>query len=324
MPRKDYFEIVIAGITIRFQTAHQSDTDCLERLFPYHKDTNVMPYEKGGTVHDIIFSNGHFDLPEDIVPVWKGFINTEYHIGTVWYNSKAANESFIAVGRDILIHHIPGENLSACYLAEKKNLFGKSHRPKLNIYVFLLIHSILSMYGKYSLHSSCVAKNGLAYLFLGKSGNGKTTVSTLLGKAGFDYMGDDITFISRDETGELCMDSFLYAAKIVNENAKTNRVVKDIVDVIKIHQFTPLYHQKLGAIFLLRRDFSNKTSALQPVSQGSVYTRLIQSGNHIQMQYNPQLWLDICGQATTLPCYNLIFGNKDYFDPGIFNDVINK
>jgi len=282
-----------------------------------------MPYKAGKIVHDVVVTSSRkpFDLPKTVVPAWKGFINTEYQLPMVWYNSTVANENFVVVGKDIFIHHIPEKKLSTCSLVERKKLFRKSHRVQLSIYILLLIHNILSMYNKYSLHSACVAKNGLAYLFLGKSGNGKTTISTILGKTGFDYMGDDLVFISRDENGEIVVDSFLCSAKIVNENI-TNKVVKDVVDVIKEYDFTYSYRQKLGAIFVLKQDFSNKKTTLHPIPQGDAYAWLIHSGNHIKMQYNPQLWLDICEQATALPYYSLPFGNKEYFDPEIFSDVI--
>lgn len=322
---KDYFEveIVIAGITIRFQTDHQTDVDCLNGLLLYHKNTNNIPHEAGKMVHNIVItsSSKQFDLPKDIVPIWEGFVSTEYPIAMVWHNSKVANENFITVGKDILIHHIPESRLTNCYLKEEKNIFGKSQRPILSIYLFLLIHSILSMYGKYSIHSSCVAKNGLAYLFLGKSGAGKTTISTTLGRVGFDYMGDDLTFISRNKSGEIIAEPLLFAAKIVDEKV-TKKLKKDNIDVIKDYDFTYSYQQRLGAIFLLQKTPSRNSSILQPVTQGEVYGWLMNSGNNIKMQYNPQLWLDVCEQAATLSSYNMIFGNKEYFNPEILNNVI--
>ena len=324
MNHKDYFEIVIAGITIRFQTDHQSDIDCLERLFLYHKNTNNMPYEAGKIVHDVIItaSSKRLDLPKDVVSVCEGFVSNEYPVDMVWYNSMVTSENFITVGNDILIHHIPESKLTTCYLQEKKNIFRKPRIPILNIYIFLLIHSILSMYEKYSIHSACVAKNGLAHLFLGKSGYGKTTISNLLGKAGFDYMGDDLTFISRNEKGEIVVDSFLCSAKIAHENLKSKKLEKKVIDVIKEYNFTYSYHQKLGSIYRLQQNYSSKVSALTPISQANAYTWLIRSGNNIKMQYNPQLWLDICEQATALPSYNLLFGNKEYFNSEIINNII--
>ena len=316
------FEIVIAGITIRFQTDHQSDIDCLERLFLYHKNTETYEGEK--IIHNVIInsSSKKFNLPVDIEPVLEGFASNEYNIQTIYYNSKIAKENYVTIGKDICIHHIPEEKLTTCFLQEKKNTFRKSHRPLLNIYIFLLIHNILSMYGKYSVHSACVAKNGFAYLFLGKSGYGKTTISTLLGKAGFDYMGDDLTFISRDENGEIVVDAFLHSAKIVNEKETNNDVIKNIVDVIREYNFAYSYRQKLGAIFLLKRDYINKKSTLQLSSQADAYASLIHSGNHIKMQYNPKLWLDICEQVTSQPCYSFNFANKEYFNLEIFNNII--
>jgi len=285
-----------------------------------------MPYEAGKFIHNVIISSSSekFDLPKDVVPVYEGFVSAECPIAMVWYNSMIANENFITVGNDILIHHIPESKITTCYLQEKKNIFLKSYRPLLNIYIFLLIHNILSMYGKYSIHSACVAKNGLAYLFSGKSGNGKTTISTILSRAGYDYMGDDLAFISRNEKGEIVVDSFLCNAKIAYEDLKSKKLEKEIIDVIKEYDFTYSYQKKLGAIIKLQRNHSSRTSTLSPIVQANAYTWLIQSGNNIKMQYSPQIWLDICEQATTLPTYNLLFGNKEYFNPEILNDVINK
>ena len=322
MDHKDYFEIVIAGITIRFQTNHQSDIDCLEGLFSYHKTTNNMPYEEEKIVHNVIInsSSKQLELPKDTVSVWEGFVSTEYSISMVWHNSMIANENFITVGKDIIIHHIPASRLTTCYLQEKRRRLGKSHRPLLNIYIFLLTHNILSMYGKYSIHSACMAKNGYAYLFLGKSGEGKSTISTLLGTSGFEYMGDDLAFISQNKDGEIMIDAFLSKMKQQNEKSNT----KNAIDAIKEKHFKYTYQSKLGAVIKLQRTHASDKSVLIPATQTESFVGLIHSGNNIKMQYHPQLWLDICEQASLLPSFTLMFADKASFNPDILHNALNK
>ena len=284
-----------------------------------------MPYEAGKIVHRVMITSAvePFDLPQNAVSSWEGFVSAGCPVAMVWHNSTVADEVFITIGEDILIHHMPESKITACYLREKKSADNKLHRPALHLYVFLLIHNILSMYDKYCIHSACVAKNGFAYLFLGKSGQGKTTLSNLLSNAGFDYMGDDLTFISRNETGEIVVDSLLCAAKIVKDAPEGN-LEKNIVDVIGKHHYTCAYRRKLGAVFMLHRSRENESHIRPTASQGSIYGELIHSGNNIKMQHHPQRWLDICEQAATLPAYDMFFGNKEYFNPGIFNTVINN
>lgn len=53
------------------------------------------------------------------------------------------------------------------------------------------------------LHASCVAFEGRAFVFLAKSGGGKTTISRILERAGGTVIGDDVTIVSRGTDGVL-------------------------------------------------------------------------------------------------------------------------
>ncbi|MDR3219614.1 MAG: hypothetical protein LBU22_11700 [Dysgonamonadaceae bacterium] len=310
-------DIVIAGIRITFWTDHQSDIDLLAEIFLYHieKRSNRFNSEKQ---HDVIIASSKekLGLPENRPLVWSGYINANTPIQ--WYNSVDAPENIITIGDDILIRHIPQRKLTICYLSESNALFLKSHRPRLNNYIFFLIHSILPMYGKYCIHASCVAKEEHAYLFLGKSGEGKTTISAILGGIGFEYMGDDLVFISKDEKEGVMVEAFLSKAKLFNAKFET----KDSIDVIKDNHFNYCYRKELGAILKLQRMYGGKKSILMPASQAEVFVWLMNSGNNIKIQYNQQKWMDICEKASSIPAHTLMFADKEYFDPVIFDTVL--
>jgi hypothetical protein len=234
-----------------------------------------------------------------------------------WFNDVGAPENFITIGNDILIRHIPQRKLTICYLTETKAKFCRLYRPNITNYIFFLLHSILSMHGKYCLHASCVAKNNRACLFLGKSGEGKTTISTILGKAGYEYMGDDLVFISQNKNGEIVVDALLCKAKLLNAKMQ----LKDSVDVIKNCNFKYSYSNKLGAILKLQRTQVSKKSMLLPVTQAEAFAWLMNSGNNVKIQYQTHNWMNICEKAVTLPASTLLFADKNCFETDILDTI---
>jgi len=309
--------IMIADIQITFWTDHPSDTECLEEVFLYHtgKEKTLTGAKK---CHDVIISSSKdkLNLSAGKPLMWEGYINE--NVPVKWYNHVDEDENIISVGDTILIRHQPQRSLTVCYLVETKARFSKSYRPQLTNCIFFLLHNIASMHGKYCIHASCMVKDGNAYLFLGKSGDGKSTISMLLGVAGWEYMGDDLVFISLDENGEVIIDGFLSKAKLFNEKSK----MKNSIDVIKNQHFNYTYKKKLGAIFNLQRTHICKESVLLPASQTEVFTWLMSAGNNIKIQYRQRRWVDICEKASSLPAHTLMFADKEYFNPDILNAAL--
>lgn len=60
---------------------------------------------------------------------------------------------------------------------------------------FLVAYRLLTQ-GGLLLHSACVAHRGDAYLFIGRSGAGKTTLSTLALEAGLEVLSDDMNALA--------------------------------------------------------------------------------------------------------------------------------
>ena len=154
--------VVIAGVAITFWTDHHSDIDNLNDILFYHTGRDLHETEIND-FHDVIIASSinAESLPPDQKLIWNGSINTNEPVS--WYNETNHPENFIVIGRDILIRHIRQRKLTICSLTEVKGRFFKTYRPQLTCYIFFLMHSILSMYGKYCVHASCVSKDKLAY-----------------------------------------------------------------------------------------------------------------------------------------------------------------
>ena len=308
--------IVIADVRVSFWTNHPADRECLQEVLLYHADNNKMLFDTRDC-HDVIVTSHleQIQLPPDLPLVWTGTVNQDMTIR--WYNQTCQEDSIVLID-DILIRHFPARKLTICYLVEKKAHFFKSYRPMLSNYIFFLLQSILSIHGKYCLHASCVSKNGYAYLFLGKSGEGKTTISAILGNAGYEYMGDDLVFISQNENEEIMIDAFLTKIKLQKSKSKN----KDTIDVIKDRHFKYTYQSKLGAIINLQRTNAGKKSIFIPAKQVESFAWLINSGNNVAIQYHQQLWMKICEQASLAPSFTLMFADKEYFEPDILETIL--
>ncbi|MFM8357098.1 MAG: hypothetical protein ACKOET_00930 [Verrucomicrobiota bacterium] len=102
---------------------------------------------------------------------------------------------------------LPGRFLAACHLAtgrldaayvgsEGDPSWFLSHPP-----VTLALHEIAKQQGRYMVHAAAVAEGGRGVLLAGASGSGKTTLALALVRAGFGFLGDDLTFLTRGPSG---------------------------------------------------------------------------------------------------------------------------
>jgi hypothetical protein len=60
---------------------------------------------------------------------------------------------------------------------------------------------LLKRRGLFCLHAAALSIGGRALLLPGTSGSGKSTLSVALARAGFDFLGDDMLFLTRGEAG---------------------------------------------------------------------------------------------------------------------------
>ena len=308
--------ISIAEVKINFKSNEKEDIEAVEEIFSYHLVDKSVPSLFVHNV-EIIERQDKLLLPNDLVRIWSGFVNTTMPI--VWYNQASTKTSFIQIGNDILIKHFDDQNYTLCELYEfSGGLFKKRKRPKLTIYLLFLIHSITSMYDRFCLHACCLSKDGNALVFLGKSGAGKSTLSLMLGKKGFEYMGDDLVFVSDEGEQGLMIHSFVSKAKLLNSYSSTKRSI----DIVKKNDLKYCFKSKLKSIIKLTPDHYKKDSLLTPESCDNVIGWLLTSSNNIAIQKNTDHWLELCYKAsTTIPAYNLLFGDKNAFDYSLIDNL---
>ena len=77
-----------------------------------------------------------------------------------------------------------------------RNLFMASH-----LVLTILLVEILKRRSRYSLHAAGFSEKGQAILIVGSSGAGKSTLAIALVRAGFDYLAEDMVFLSRNANG---------------------------------------------------------------------------------------------------------------------------
>jgi hypothetical protein len=78
---------------------------------------------------------------------------------------------------------------------------------------------MLKRRGLFSLHAAGVSRNGRGVLLVGASGSGKTTLSLALIRAGFDFLGDDMVFLS-DRAGDLQVCAFPDEVDVTEQTAR--------------------------------------------------------------------------------------------------------
>lgn len=105
-----------------------------------------------------------------------------------------ADQIYISVGHGVRAACKPriGEAIISVVESDPRNLFMASH-----LVLTILLVDILRRRGWYSLHAAGFSDGGAAVLIPGTSGVGKSTLSVALLRAKFDYLTDDMVFLSR-------------------------------------------------------------------------------------------------------------------------------
>lgn len=309
------YEFIIANVKLCFHLPPKYvNKNILEEMFFYHVNDNLA-YNQ---VHHIYFNFTCEVLRID--PAWTFLFKGSLSYGkpVLWYSHPVSLDikAFVGNENEVEVWHSHSENKTICTIWEKTDEKGKKIRPELIGYIFLLLHGLISTYRKFTIHAACVAHENQSLLILGPSGVGKSTLSVMLSKAGYQFQSDDITILEKQGSTVLT-HAFLQKVKI----RKLRFWEKHAVDIIKKHKVSYAYQANLKAVVYLYRT-EDQYSYLSKVGQGKAFTHVMQQGNHFKMLSNVDAWLELCESIASLPFYTLYFGNKDFFDPKIILDIL--
>lgn len=307
----------IAGIRLNWLTDCEEEVKELRRVLKYHLRSEQEV--AGQTPHTVKFMQvtAQTAPPADAVAVWEGpYMGLATSNNKVeWHHSPTDGLDYLRLNDEICLIHNRRESLTECRLLSREN-DGKWIRPRIWDAMVIILHTVMSMHGRYSLHSAAVGLDGKAHLFIGETGHGKSTLCTDLVNMGADFMGDDLTFLYLENgtvmAGSLLLDAKLFANRWARE--------KDWVDVVARYGCEAPLSLPLGGMYYISR--AKGESRLERHEPIDCMIALIRASNNVRMQYDPDLWQSTQEQAAmNHKFFHFHFGNRKTLTPEIFRNV---
>ncbi len=302
------FLTTIAGIDVLWESDCSAEIKEIKDLFKYHHaemHDEQRPYHhiKYVPIWDLLSINS------GLIPKWEGcFIDRDHkekRIDLLIYPT--TNERLLVLSEEIWIVHNREKSLTTCYLYCKQSKDGLVERPIISDTIIILLHSVMAMYNRYSIHAAAIEINGGAYVFVGESGHGKSTLCTDMARKGGGYLGDDIVFLY-SEAGGFYVGSLLFNAKLIPDGGvKYN---KDSIDVLEQSHGKVIFKTPIKKIFYILRH-KKKKSRFKRMDPIETIVRLFKASNNIRMQYDEDVWLNICHEiADRIPYYMFYYGER--------------
>ncbi len=212
-----------------FRSDMEVDICHLRDLYRHH----VVDVVAGGPEHEVrIETVTKCVLPSDARLVWSGYYHGVGYDGhfdnTVkkYVSADGKSEYFVTPSGECLINDLTRPS-TVCTLMSRRKMFAKgSVRSNVGTMVILLTHIVAARYCRYTLHASSVAWRERAVVFVGRSGQGKSTLCLDLVARGAGFMGDDIVF-AYHEDGIVKIAPLLFDAKMFEPGKKE----KTFIDV---------------------------------------------------------------------------------------------
>lgn len=307
----------IAGVAVTWVTDCRGEADELCRVLKYHLR---KPEEiRGQEEHTVEFvqTPGPTMVPPDSRPVWEGpYMGlTTSRNNVCWVYSPSANLDYLILTAEIAVIHDPAAHHTRCELLSREK-DGRWIRPRIWDAMVIILHTVMSMHGRYSLHSAAVGIDGKAHVFLGESGHGKSTLCTDLAKRGADFMGDDLTFLYLAD-GEVRAGSLLMEAKLFpSRKAKE----KDWVDVVATTGCAAPLSLPVGGIYYVSR--AKGPCRFESREAIDCMIALIRASNNVRMQYDKDRWQQTYEVASVGTRFRLFhFGDRKTLSKELFRDV---
>lgn len=302
----------IAGIRIAWQSDWTEDMDHLGHAFRYHVIDQEVDHEP---CHHVSFS-AVFEAPYNLsayTPVIEGpLIKSDI----VSLYALPDGRDILQVKDEIWIEHNRGMRTTRVLLRCLHDN-GKVVRPRITDVVVILLHTLMSMYHRYVVHAAAIGIEGKAYVFLGESGHGKSTLSSDMVAMGAEYMGDDLIFLYT-ENGRVMAGSLLFDTKLIPSPDADH---KERVDMISRYNGKPLLWLPVAAFHYISRTDSIESKLIAQDAIDCI-AQLLRASNNIRLQYDPDIWQDVCTEAASkIPYYILRYGARTSISPTFFSHV---
>lgn len=211
---------------------------------------------------------------------------------------------------------------------EPNNLWLASH-----LFFTISLIEILKRRGSYGLHAAGLHANGKAVLIPGTSGAGKSTLAIALLRAKFDYLSDDMVFLTRRDDG-LHVLAFPEGLDISDEtlgffpelhfilhSPKEQRRSKRKIDPDLIFG-TLARREARAAVIVFPRTTNAKTSIVRRIDPDEALVE-IACNMLLTEPRSCQAHLDTLGELVRVtPCYRLETGRDFHRIPGLFRELL--
>lgn len=307
----------IAGIEVVWVTNCVSEDRELRRVLKYHLRS---PGEaSGGGRHTVTFTQvvRQTEIPADAQPVWEGpYMGLTTSRNKVsWVHSPSDGLDYLTLSDEIVVIHDRANFSTRCELLSREK-DGMWIRPRIWDALVIMLHTVMSMHGRYSIHSAAVGLGGGAHLFVGESGHGKSTLCTDLVALGADYMGDDLTFLYLEE-GKVMVGSLLMEAKLFPDKKARE---KDWIDVVARSGCGAPLALPLRNVYYVAR--AKGPCRLERHESIDCMITLIKASNNVRMQYDTDLWQSTYETASVNNrFYRFNFGDRKSLTREIFDNA---
>ncbi|MBQ9077482.1 MAG: hypothetical protein IJY31_06540 [Muribaculaceae bacterium] len=313
---------IVADIVFLWESDENGDITEIKRIFRYHL-SDCIPQSSITHSIEIRTCGSSIKIPDDKKVKWSG-----YYMGLAtgdntmeWYNSSSTGLDYIVLSQGCIIVHDRKKSHTICYARATEKSHANSGKPRIEVEntLVVLIHTIASMYNRYTVHAAAVRHNGYAHVFMGRSGRGKTTLCTDCLRQGAEFMGDDLVFFYM-ENGKIMIGSLLLDIKLAIDGSTHKRHI----DIIKELNAGYTLSAPAKSISLIKQiiPHDGQKSYLEQQEPIDAIVHLFRASNSPLMQYNPEQWQNVFQTAAeTLPYNILHFGDRNLLDIKILDGI---
>lgn len=318
----DTFVMQVAHLVIEISGAGCEHSACmqgLKRIFRHHAVGSGKPADH----RVVIYPRERFDMPPEATLQWASPC-----LGMAGNKPRRRSALACLLGRGKEVPRYSGTCDVRCYRGKSCEVdyfmpsdgeWRMAHdRKRHQTYVYsdkeserfdglpsMLVNIIGSQYGCYLLYASCIAIEGAAWLFLGNSGVGKSTLCMELVGQGASYMGDDLVLAYRDGH-QAMVGSLLLPIKCYADKGHTR---KREVDVAAHNIRHTTLNAPLKAVCHLQRTApAGCRPHLVPMPRAAMFEEMLKLTNRADTNADGRHFVDtISLLCESTPCFGLSY-----------------